>query len=61
VWAQLRITWEALRAWRGEAARARLRGQLHGLLGLPRMLRKRRRVQRLRRVSDEYLRSIMAW
>jgi GT2 family glycosyltransferase len=57
--AQLRITWEALRAWRGEAARARLRGQLHGLLGLPRMLRKRRQVQRLRCVSDEYLRSVM--
>ena len=28
-----KIVWEALRAWRGEAARARLRGIWHGLLG----------------------------
>jgi GT2 family glycosyltransferase len=57
--AQLRLTWEALRAWRGQAARARLRGQLAGLWGLPGMLRKRRNVQRTRRVSDEYLESIL--
>jgi len=50
--AQWRITREALRAWRGAAARARLRGQLAGLLGAPRMLRARRAVQRTRRVSD---------
>ena len=30
----IKIVWDALRAWRGEAARARLRGVLHGLLGL---------------------------
>ena len=29
-----RVAWEALRAWRGEAARARLRGVCHGLLGI---------------------------
>lgn len=29
----LRVFWQALRAWRGEAARARLRGMWHGLLG----------------------------
>jgi len=58
--AQLHITGEALRAWRGAAARARLRGQLAGLLGLPEMLRKRRAVQTLRRVSDEYLQSSLA-
>jgi GT2 family glycosyltransferase len=57
--AQFRIAWEALRAWRGEAARARLRGQLAGLWGLPRMLRKRRAVQRTRRASKEYLESIL--
>jgi GT2 family glycosyltransferase len=57
--AQLRIAWEALNAWRGEAARARLRGQLAGLWGLPRMLARRRAVQRSRRVSDEYLASIL--
>ena len=55
--AQLHITREALRAWRGSAARARLRGQLAGLLGLPGMLGKRRTVQAMRRVSDEYLHS----
>jgi len=59
VGAQLRIAGEALRAWRGEAARARLRGQLAGLLGLGRMLRKRRAIQQARRVSDEYLESIL--
>ncbi len=29
-----KIVWDALRAWRGDAARARLRGVLHGLLGI---------------------------
>jgi GT2 family glycosyltransferase len=56
---QLRITWEALRAWRGAAARARLRGQLAGLLALPKMLAKRKAVQAGRRVSDEYLLSLL--
>jgi hypothetical protein len=46
--AQLRIAWEALRAWRGAAARARLRGQLAALVGLPRVLRQRRAVQAAR-------------
>jgi GT2 family glycosyltransferase len=46
--AQLAISREALRAWRGEAARARLRGQLAGLLGLPRMGAKRRAIQQRR-------------
>lgn len=40
--AQLRVARDALRAWRGAAARARLRGQLAGLLGLPRALAWRR-------------------
>ena len=43
---QLAITFEALRNIRGEAARARLRGQLAGLAQIPAMLRKRRAVQR---------------
>ncbi len=50
--AQAQITRDALHAWRGQAARARLRGQLAGLLGIPGMLRARRRVQRSRRASD---------
>jgi len=57
--AQLRITARALRAWRGAAARARLRGQLVGLLGIPKMLRKRRAVQRSRTVDREYLDAIL--
>ncbi|HEC21464.1 MAG TPA: glycosyltransferase family 2 protein [Chloroflexi bacterium] len=57
--AQLRLAWEAIRAWRGEAARARLRGMLVGLLTLPRALRKRRQVQAMRTVSVEYLESIL--
>jgi len=58
--AQFRLAWEALRAWRGEAARARLRGMLAGLLGVPRMLRKRGAVQRSRRVDRAYLEGLLA-
>ena len=57
---QLRIAGEALRAWRGEAARARLRGQLAGLLGIPRMWRKRRAVQQARTVDWAYLERILS-
>ncbi len=58
--AQWRITLDALKAWRGAAARARLRGQLAGVLGLPAMLRKRRAVQAARRVDDAYLLGALA-
>ncbi|HEY84397.1 MAG TPA: glycosyltransferase family 2 protein [Chloroflexi bacterium] len=57
--AQLKIAWDALRAWRGAAARARLRGQLAGLWQLPRWLRKRRQIQATRRVSDDYVNSLL--
>jgi GT2 family glycosyltransferase len=57
--AQLRIAVEAVRAWRGSAARARLWGMLAGLLGIPKMLRKRRAVQRSRTVDRTYLESIL--
>ncbi len=53
--AQLHIAREALRAWRGAAARARLRGQLAGLAGLPRWLAQRPALQARRRVSIEAL------
>lgn len=53
--AQLKLFLQALRAWRGRAARARLRGQFAGMWGLPRMMRKRRQIQRTRRVTDEQL------
>jgi GT2 family glycosyltransferase len=57
--AQWRITWEALKAWRGEAARARIRGQLRGLWDTPRMLRQRRAIQESRVISDQRLESIL--
>ncbi len=49
--AQFRIAGEALHAWRGEAARARLRGMLAGLIGLPRVLHQRKTIQAGRTVS----------
>jgi GT2 family glycosyltransferase len=57
--AQLRITFAALRAWRGEAARARLRGQVVGLWGIFKMWPKRRQVQTLRRVDDDVLTAVL--
>lgn len=60
IWrAQWDITRLALQHWRGAAARARLRGQLVGLATWPVMWRKRRYVQALRQVSDEYLLSVL--
>lgn len=57
--AQLKNAWAALRAWRGAAARARLRGMAAGLWNLPKMWRKRRSIQQSRRVSVEYIESIL--
>jgi GT2 family glycosyltransferase len=57
--AQLKITADALRAWRGQAARARLRGQLAGLWGLPKWLAKRKAVQQTKQVDDAYLESLL--
>lgn len=54
------LAWEALRAWRGKEARARLRGMLAGILGLPRIWHKRRTVQALRRVSIGELEQILS-
>jgi GT2 family glycosyltransferase len=56
---QMGLAWEALRAWRGAAARARLRGMLAAILGVPRMLHKRRAVQRSRQVDLTYLQGIL--
>jgi GT2 family glycosyltransferase len=52
---QMQITWQALRAWRGAAARARLRGQIAGLFGLFRFWPERCRIQKTRRLSDDSL------
>lgn len=58
--AQWGITRDALRAWRGAAARNRLKGQIAGLLGLPRMLRARRAVQRTRVISAAQARALLS-
>ncbi len=58
--AQWAITRDALRHWRGDAARARLRGQVAGLAALPRYLQKRRATQALQRVSDGELEKLLA-
>jgi len=50
---------EALRAWRGEAARARMRGMISGLLHLPQLFKKRRLIQATRKVDDAYLLSVL--
>jgi GT2 family glycosyltransferase len=57
--AQARITWDALAAWRGDSARARLRGQLAGLLGLPKALGWRRAVQSARTAADTELERLL--
>ena len=59
--AQWLVARDALRAWRGEAARARLRGQLAGLFGLPKVLRWRRETQATRRVPVEELGALLVW
>lgn len=57
--AQLRIAVDALRSWRGAAARARLRGQLAGLLGLPGVRKKRQQVQKTRRVTVQQIETLL--
>lgn len=57
--AQARIARDALKSWRGAAARARLRGQLAGLWSIPRWLRARK-AEPEARVSDAYLASILS-
>lgn len=58
---QLTITGQAIQAWRGGAARARLRGQLAGLWALPKLLQWRREnlARRNPTVSDETLLSLL--
>jgi GT2 family glycosyltransferase len=58
---QGRVAWEAIRAWRGAAARARLRGMAVGFIRIPWLLiAKRRVVQKSRRVTIEYLETILS-
>ena len=58
---QAKVALDAMRAWRGAAARARLRGQLAGLLALPKLLRWRRHTQKQRapQVSDAALLALL--
>lgn len=56
---QWNVTRDALKAWRGAAARARLRGQIAGILALPRLLAWRREVQAKRTVSNEALLKVL--
>jgi GT2 family glycosyltransferase len=58
--AQFAITREALKHWRGDAARARLRGQLAGVLKLPQYLQKRQAVQSLKRIGDSDIEKLLA-
>lgn len=55
IWAQLIISIDALRNIRGEAAQARIKGQLASLIGLPRQLRKRQIIQQRRILDDRAL------
>jgi len=57
--AQLNISFDALRAMRGTAARARLRGQLAGLLGYFKMRPKRRAIQAARRIDEQAIESLL--
>jgi len=57
--AQARVAWQALRAIRGEAARARLRGQWAGLVSMHRWAPVRRAAWRSARVSLNYVTSIL--
>ncbi len=56
---QWAIAKDALLAWRGIAARARLRGQVAGLLTWPRWLKARHAIQSSCRATDEYIDSIL--
>ena len=57
--AQLAMARNALHAWRGRSARARLRGQIVGLLTSLGWLVARRRMQNWCRVTNEYIESIL--
>ncbi|MGB7340007.1 MAG: glycosyltransferase family 2 protein [Phototrophicaceae bacterium] len=57
---QLGLALDAIKAWRGDAARARLKGMLQGLWDLPSILKKRKVIQAKRTVSIEYLDSMLS-
>ncbi len=57
--AQWNILAEALRSWRGEAARGTIRGVLTGLNDIPKMRHKRTAIQARRQVDIAYLERLM--
>ena len=57
---QASLAWQALRAWRGAEARARLRGTVRGLLTVGSAIRKRRQIQGSKVVADAYIDSILS-
>jgi GT2 family glycosyltransferase len=57
---QAKIFWRALKAWRGEAARMRMKGQLAGVLGVPKMLRARKTVQASRVIQDAEIPNLLS-
>jgi GT2 family glycosyltransferase len=59
LWRELGLTLEALRHGREPAARARLAGQWAGLRGAPEALRQRRWTMSIKRVSDDYIESLL--
>ena len=56
---QAGLAWQALKAWRGAEARARLRGMAAGLLTIRGALRKRRQIQAAKTVTDDYVDSML--
>lgn len=56
---QLKLIWESTQAWRGREARARLRGMMAGALSIRGAWAKRKRIQAAKRVSDDYIDSIL--
>jgi GT2 family glycosyltransferase len=56
---ELSLALEALRHGREPAARARLAGQLAGLRGIPEALQQRHSTMSIKRVSDDYIESLL--
>lgn len=57
--AQAKIAADAIANIRGEAAQARLRGQLDGLIGIPKMWAKRQQIQTRRQVGDSAIEKLL--
>jgi GT2 family glycosyltransferase len=56
---QAKIFWSALKAWRGEAARMRMKGQLAGVLGIPKMIASRKNIQAGRAIERAQISNLL--